>query len=311
MRGLTDRRFPSPLRYPGGKGKIANFVKLLFTENAMSDFAYAEPYAGGASVALSLLFEEYASRIYINDLNRSVFAFWNAVLDDTDRLCARISSTSVTMAEWRRQRTIQRDANAEGLDLAFSTFFLNRTNRSGIIDGGVIGGRGQAGTWRLDARYNKLELIRRIQKIAGYRNRITLTNLDAAELIQGLYQTISTRTLIYLDPPYYVKGSGLYESFYRPDDHRLIAEIVPSLKMPWIVSYDAAPPVMKLYHRYRKITYGLSYSAQDRYKGAEVMFFSHGLRIPPVISPANLFLGDVHKRRVGTLPGDQLEARRG
>src|SRR5215218_6813135 len=92
--------FHSPLRYPGGKRKVANFIKLLMLENDLVGHAYAEPYAGGGSVALSLLYEEFASEIHINDLNQSVFAFWNAVLNETEALCRRISDVTVTMQEW-------------------------------------------------------------------------------------------------------------------------------------------------------------------------------------------------------------------
>ena len=182
--GFSPRRFPSPLRYPGGKGKVANFMKLLFTENDFVGWDYVEPYAGGASVALALLFEDYAAHVHINDINRSVYAFWRVVLDQPDELCARILDTRVSTAEWRRQRKVQMAVDPAPLDLAFSTFFLNRTNRSGIITGGIIGGQGQDGTWKLDARYNKSDLVRRIQKVARFRGRITLTQLDAFEFLE-------------------------------------------------------------------------------------------------------------------------------
>lgn len=65
----------SPLRYPGGKGKVADYFKQIFRDNSLYDGVYVEPYAGGASVALSLLFNEYVSKIIINDIDRSIFAF--------------------------------------------------------------------------------------------------------------------------------------------------------------------------------------------------------------------------------------------
>lgn len=295
-----QHRFPSPLRYPGGKGKVSNYMKLLFLRNGLVGHEYVEPFAGGASVALSLLFEEYASNVHINDINCSVFTFWDAVLNHTDQLCEKIRNTAVTRDEWDRQKAVQVSKDPDALDLAFSTFFLNRTNRSGIIEGGIIGGKGQDGPWKLDARYNKPDLIQRIQKIARYRDRITLTRIDAAEYLRTIIPQLPT-TFVYLDPPYYVKGQGLYEHFYGDHDHAEIAGLTRDLANPWLVSYDAVPRILELYHGLEQITYGLSYSAQDRYRGAEVMVFSPGLVRPEVDTPANIPSTAVDEAKLATL----------
>lgn len=296
----VQHRFLSPLRYPGGKGKVANFLKLLFLRNNLLGHEYVEPYAGGASVALSLLFEEYASHIHINDLNKSIYAFWQAVLVSTDALCARIQNTEVTLREWEVQKKVQLAFDPDPVDLAFSTFFLNRTNRSGIIGGGIIGGKDQTGTWKLDARYNKDDLIRRIQKIARFRSRITLSNVDASAYLTQVVPTLGGNTFIYLDPPYYVKGEGLYEHFYEDADHVEIAACVAALDRPWLVSYDAHPRILSLYQGYQRLIYGLSYSAADRYKGAEVMFFCPEVVRPDLSSPSGISHSavDAEKTRV-------------
>jgi DNA adenine methylase len=286
----ADQRFPSPLRYPGGKGKIANYVKLIILDNDLVGCDYVEPYAGGASVALTLLFEEYADHIHINDLNRSVFTFWQVALTNPDELCRRIERARLTTREWERQRRIQDDPDADPVDLAFSTFFLNRTSRSGIIGGGVIGGRDQTGPWKMDARFTREPLIRRIQRIARFATRITVTRRDAAEYLRNVLPEIEG-AFVYLDPPYYVKGAKgarLYENFYSPDDHAEIAQIVRRLKAPWIVSYDAAAQVAELYQGCATISYDLHYSASKNLQGAEFMFFSRGLRVPSVVSPAGI-----------------------
>ncbi len=284
--GVPLGRFPSPLRYPGGKGKVANFMKLLFLENGLVGGEYVEPYAGGASVALSLLFEEYASHVHINDIDRSVYAFWSAVLNQPAELCGRIWDATLTMDEWHVQRAIQSDPDPEPLDLAFSTFFMNRCNRSGIISGGVIGGQDQTGTWKIDARFNRLDLTRRIEKVARYRDRISLSNEDALDFLEPWTNEDAEAALIYLDPPYYVKGEGLYENFYEHEHHVAIAKRVKGLAVPWVVSYDAAPQILKMYGFARSTKYSLSYSAADRYKGSEIMFFSPRLTVPQVDTPA-------------------------
>jgi DNA adenine methylase len=288
MTETLQRHFVSPLRYPGGKGKVANFMKLIFLRNGLVGHQYVELYAGGASVALSLLYEEFASHVHINDLNNSVYTFWNVVLNQTDALCGLISDTEVTMEEWKRQKAVQTAKEPDPLELAFSTFFLNRTNRSGIIGAGVIGGKNQGGAWKLDARYNKPDLIRRIKKIARHKSRITLTKRDAAEYIRDILPKIPQETFIYLDPPYYVKGEGLYEHFYQHGDHTGIARLVRRMKRPWVVSYDAVPQILELYKEFDHLSYGLSYSAADRYSGKEVMFFSPRLTKPAVDTPAKI-----------------------
>ncbi len=181
----------SPLRYPGGKRRLASVVMRLLEENALMDMQYVEPYAGGASIALALLFGEYAAAIHINDLSAPVHAFWHTALHDTDELCRRIESVEITMEEWYRQRAVydnQKDASL--CDLGFATLFLNRTNRSGIIGGGVIGGKKQTGRWSLDVRFTKSEITQRIRRIGRYRNRICLYQLDALDFTNQILTDI-------------------------------------------------------------------------------------------------------------------------
>lgn len=283
-------RYSTPLRYPGGKGKLTDFVKLLIKKNDLLDGHYVEPFAGGAGVALSLLFQEYVLHIHINDINKAIYSFWHSVIHETEGLCRHIADTPVTMDEWKRQRAIQANSDkASMLELGFSTFFLNRTNRSGIITGGVIGGQGQNGQWKIDARYNKQALITRIQKVAYYRSRISIYNLDASDFLLNTVPLLPDNTLIYLDPPYYVKGKDLYEDHYTHKDHEVLATIVAGeIKQRWIVSYDLVPQITQMYSQFRQIDYQLSYSAADRYKGSELMVFDNYLHIPEISNPARM-----------------------
>ena len=96
----------TPLRYPGGKGKLAAYVKEILKENRLLDGEYVEPYAGGAAIGLELLFHEYVSRVHINDLSRPIHAFWKCVLHDTDRLCKLIRDIPLTSEAWAAQKWI-------------------------------------------------------------------------------------------------------------------------------------------------------------------------------------------------------------
>lgn len=272
----------SPLRYPGGKGRLTKFFKSIIETNSLFDCTYCEPYAGGAGIAINLLFQEYVSNIIINDLDTSIYAFWHSVVKDTDNLIRLIWDTHVTIKEWEKQKNIQRTIQQHSmLDVGFSTFFLNRTNRSGIITGGVIGGRSQGGKWKIDARYNKKELVRRIKKIALYSERIQLHNLDASILLEQLSNNLPPKFLLYLDPPYYSKGKRLYKNIYDSHDHILIRDIIARFPdTRWVVSYDETSKIADIYDEYSKLRYVTSYSAGRATTGRELIIFGPGLSIP-------------------------------
>jgi DNA adenine methylase len=285
----TEQRpsFYTPLRYPGGKGKLVPYVTQVLESNDLVDGVYVEPYAGGAAVAMELLLHEYVRKIYINDISAGVAAFWRSVLENTDSLCSLICRAKLDVTEWKRQKEIQlAPEKHDDLALGYSTFFLNRTNRSGILTAGIIGGKNQDGKWKMDARFNAPDLIKRIHAIAKIRSRIEFHQMDAVSFIDEIAPKLPKKHLIYLDPPYYVKGSDLYLHFYEHSDHLRIAKRVRRLRSKnWIVSYDNAPEILPMYGDFQKIVYGLNYSAQARYQGSEVMFFSDRLRVPSLVRP--------------------------
>lgn len=276
--------FYSPLRYPGGKNKLAAFIAKICIENKINGH-YIEPYAGGSSVALFLLLEGFVNRITINDKDRSIYAFWHSVLKKTDQLCERIINCEISISEWYRQKEVQKNKrNADLLDLGFSTFFLNRTNRSGIINGGVIGGLEQSGDYLMDCRFHKTELIKRIRSIASKKKHIRLYKKNALSLIEKIQKEgENDNAIFYFDPPYYLKANSLYMNYYEQNDHELVSEAIKEIENHrWIVSYDNHPEIQKLYSDFNMKEYSFYHTAYELREGKEVLFFSNGLKTPEI-----------------------------
>jgi len=283
----------TPLRYPGGKQKLAPFIREVMEANDLIGGHYAEPYAGGAGVAIELLLTGSASHIHLNDSCEAVYSFWRSALSKTDDFCRRISRASLTIEEWRRQRHILKNPDEFGqLDVGFSMFYLNRCNRSGILSGGVIGGLEQTGDWKMDARFPRAELIRRIEAIARRKKNITLRNWDAEKFIRMHLPKIPAKSLVYCDPPYFHKADRLYLNHYAPEDHRRVAKVIQkNLKRPWLVSYDAVPELLNCYSERRSFIYGLQYNASEVYMGKEVFFLSDKLALPKQSSVKSISAG--------------------
>ena len=261
----------SPLRYPGGKGQVYKFIEDLLCKNNMIGCTYIEPYAGGAGVAIRLLFEDKVKKIAINDFDRSIYAVWYSILNYTEEFILLIKNTDITMANWYLQKEIQKNKEIVNLlELGFSTFFLNRTNRSGIIKAGVIGGKNQDGNYRLDCRFNKIKLSKLIEKISTYRNRIELHNLDAIDFLNIVKR--KHNQFYFIDPPYYKQGQALYTNFYQHNDHAKLAKYLKQkLKTKkFLISYDNCEEIEKLYSDYRQEIKVLNYYVETKRKGEEI-----------------------------------------
>lgn len=275
-------RATSPLRYPGGKSCLYGLASTLLRTNGLERTHYAEPFAGGCGLALNLLYQGHVSDIHINDIDLSVWSFWYIVLNDTERLVQKIEEIDVTVAEWQKQKAIHRNLDSsDTFERGFSTFFLNRTNRSGVIkEAGVIGGLDQDGPYKIDCRFNRVDLARRIRRVAKYRNRIHLSRLDALDFLEHARSNLPASAFLCIDPPYYRKGSKLYTSFYTKEDHAALASSVLSLDKPWVVTYDNAAEISSLYRGRRQFEFDINYSLETKRRGTELLIVSKGLRVP-------------------------------
>jgi DNA adenine methylase len=291
----------TPLRYPGGKQRLAPFLLEILKKNNLVGCEYVEPYAGGAGAAIELLLAKQVSKIHLNDCSKPIYAFWKSVLETPEEFCRKISRVGLTVPEWRKQREILRNpADHTRFDVGFATFYLNRCNRSGVISGGVIGGLDQTGEWKIDARFPRTELIKRIEAIAHRKSAIKITKKDAEKFISENLRKLPNETFVYYDPPYYEKAAGLYLNSYKKEDHERIAEAIQKRTAKfWVLSYDAAPEILKLYPDRRKFVYSLQYNAATAYKGREVFIFSDKTKIPDdsVLPFIDVAVGNAQKRK--------------
>jgi len=268
----------SPLRYPGGKSKLTGFFSNYLKENNLLGTTYIEPYAGGAGVGLGLLINQVVSNIVINDIDRSIYAFWWSILNKTDAFCDKLQHIPISIEEWKKQKEIQSfKTDVDLFDLGFSTFYLNRANRSGIIKAGMIGGWKQDGDYKLDCRFKKQDLIDRIKLISTYADKITIKNEATEDLLDNFLTGYNNKeAFIYFDPPYFEKGKKLYTNFYKEEDHILLKNLIQqTVKVPWIMTYDINPFIQNLYSEYRQEVFELNYSAAIKRKSSELMIYSN------------------------------------
>ena len=278
-------RHPSPLRYPGGKGFISDYLESVIEMNGLQACTYYEPFAGGAGAALRLLMSGVVSEVHLNDLDRRITSFWRSVLNETERFENAVMTVPLNMDEWRRQKQICSEAN-DGLqfELGFSTFYLNRCNRSGVLFGAApIGGYEQSGKWRMDARFYRATLAKRIRSIADMKDRIHISCLDALEFLQQVVipDNNGARNFTYLDPPYYVEGNRLYFNKYGDEDHAALAqEVKNSTDLAWLASYNKVEYIRGLYGDCQISIMPVRYSMQNKQMAEELIIAPPVLRLP-------------------------------
>jgi DNA adenine methylase len=274
--------FLSPLRYPGGKARLGPYFARLLSSQAINIETYCEPYAGGAGAGLYLLVEGHVERLIINDLNPGVAAFWRASLQQSDAFVDLLESAPVDLDSWHRHRAIYGSPEGRSdLELGFATYFLNRSNRSGILSARPIGGLEQTGEWKIDARFNKPDLVARIRALASHSDRIEVEQRPATELLTRLNRR-RRPVFVYVDPPYIAQGDELYMTEHTWKDHNRLAALLRRSPHPWVLTYDNGDRIRDLYPDLRCARFNISHTAQTQKVGKELMFFSRGLRVPDI-----------------------------
>jgi len=272
---------PSPLRYPGGKSSLSNFLASVLCLNGLIGSTYVEPFCGGAGAAINLLLSKKVSNIILNDIDPLIYSFWFSILNHTDDFIKKIELVSINIAEWHKQREALYSDETSVFDKGFATFFLNRSNRSGILHANPIGGIKQNGKWPIHSRFNKRSLIKKIEHIALHKDNIVLKNNNAINFIKNYILNITEKMFIYYDPPYYSKGPSLYMNALSNEDHAsLAAAIINDRKNIWLMTYDKAKDIKSLYSTVKMDSFKLNYSANKHKKGEEILIYPHHVKLP-------------------------------
>lgn len=272
----------SPLRYPGGKSRISTFLEDVILLNNLEGCALYELYAGGAGASLNVLLSGICDKIVLNDLDTHIYSFWKSILDEHEDFIKLIEQTPIDLPNWNQQREVYFSPEQySSIEVGFSTFFLNRCNRSGILQAGPIGGMNQTGNYKIDVRFNKKNLIRRIELISSRRESIEVCNKESIRFLEEIFNKNDERSFLFLDPPYYVQGENLYYNFYNDDDHNKLSQLLKAHQSSnWFLTYDNSERIKALYEDCRIAYLPMTYTLQTKTKTKEVMVFSENLHIP-------------------------------
>ncbi|KHK96646.1 hypothetical protein LK09_14400 [Microbacterium mangrovi] len=276
----TRPQYDSPLRYPGGKSSLSAFLGEAIAKAEIEGVTYVEPFAGGAGAAITLLLQDRVERVVINDLDPAVYSFWRAVVDEGPRFTATLQAVPLTLNEWRAQKQTYASGRAAGgysFELGFAFFYLNRTNRSGVLNAGVIGGQQQSGRYKIDARFNREKLTSRIDSISKLRERITVSSRDGRAVIEE-YASLP-EVFLYVDPPYVQMGGSLYLNSFTEADHTFLAMCLNrNSSANWVLTYDDTQLIRDLYDERYQETFSLIYSARNMGVATELMVLSDRMR---------------------------------
>lgn len=274
----------NPLRYPGAKSKLFDYVKKLLEVEGLTGCTFYEPFAGSASLSWMLLEENVVDNVVINEKDPLLYHFWKAVFENTEGLIQKIEQTEISIDTWKecaKYKVLSNLIGKTSVEIGYAGLFLNRTNFSGILKANPIGGIEQKSDYKIDCRFNKTKVIEAIQSIAGFANRVTVSNEDAVEFMRrALKYKRNRKTFVYIDPPYYKEGPGLYRYFFTEKQHQELAKFIKTKGFPWLLSYDDVNEIRKLYNRRTCVNLYLDYSVKTSKKGKEILISN--LEIPPM-----------------------------
>lgn len=258
-------KFKNPLRYPGSKASFVDEFAQYVIANNLNDKEIVEPYAGSSSISLGLLQKGLVSSATLVERDPLIYSFWKSVFTRTDELIELIKNVEVTIEAWKEYdslRSIDSVSDANLLQLGLAGLFFNRTNFSGVLHAGPIGGRTQESKYLLDCRFNKGEIISRIRDISSFADKVTMQFGDAVEYLEKNKLLENENQFFYIDPPYYKQGQALYRYHYNLAQHKKLADVLSNASYKWILSYDNHHVIEFLYTEFEIVKRNFRYSSR-------------------------------------------------
>ena len=248
----VDRPLRSPLRYPGGKTRVAKLFAPYFPEHA----EYREIFAGGAAI---FFFKPRARKSWLNDLHPGLYALWRTLRDDFDAFAETCREQNGDRRKlfnyWAFDRTDLMTARRGDhlLERAVQYYYLNRT---------VWGGRVVFDPKRKSRLYfSNPEGWSRLDKKLAHLRQVS-AKLQGVKITRWGYDKClagaTADSFIYADPPYYRESLGhptdqLYDRSFTVADHEKVAEQLNGTPAKVMVSYENCSAVRRLYRDWRRV----------------------------------------------------------
>ena len=275
----------NPLRYPGAKSKLYEYVRDLLGQENLHNCTFIEPFAGSCALSLKLLENGDIGHAIVNERDPLIYSFWVSVFEHTDELIDLIENTPITLDQWYHYADYRKPENLFGktiVEKGFAGLFLNRTNFSGILNANPLGGKAQSSQYTIDCRFNREKLTTSVRQLSLFADKITVCNQDALDFMKHRLKNRKPNSFfVYIDPPYYKAGPELYRYYYTYDDHRALANYIKPKAFPWLISYDDAPEIHELYETSTFVDLHMDYSVHTSRKGSELLISN--LEIPPLV----------------------------
>lgn len=269
----------TPMRYPGGKSRLYPVMSSLLACNDLSGGTWAEPFCGGAGLALALLIKGDVSRVVLADADPAVVSVWFACRDQPAELCRFVSEVPVTVSEWRRRREVWQRLSEPSFELACATLFLSRTNRAGILGARPTGGLSQDGPEGIASRFCREGVCRKIRAVASRADSVEVLWCGWAEFLGEVSPKLGKGSVTYLDPPYVGAGPGLYRRSLSTDEHERLAGTLRRMTTPWLLSVDDCGLTRELYRGFPQTDIGISYTATAKRRAAELLVAGGGVAL--------------------------------
>ena len=278
---------------------MLDYIERFILSNKIQPEVIIEPFAGSAAISLGLLALNKVKKALLNDIDPFITSFWRAVFEYNDELVSKIEEVDVTLEMYKllkqHMRENKQSTNNENIvENALTFLFINRTNFSGIIKGGPLGGIAQRSKYKIDCRFNKKDIVSRIRWLRQFKGRVEVYNEDGIDFLKKIVkQNWSSNLLLYIDPPYYNSGKYLYNYYFTDEEHNQLASLLSMIEQPWLLSYDDSEFIKHLYQRDNiytdtcvKIRRKCTISSSKR-RMVEFLFSNHPL---PPLGRLELFL---------------------